>query len=55
MSIMVGCPDLMKLLKLFICQYFNALRVRIWFRKFDGPVEGRAKLLTDSKIDDPTQ
>ena len=55
MSIMVGCPDLMKLLELLICQYFNVLGVWIWFRKFDGPVEGRAKLLTDSKIDDAAQ
>tara|TARA_A100001015_G_C15024792_1_gene729882 strand:- start:667 stop:849 length:183 start_codon:yes stop_codon:yes gene_type:complete len=55
MSIMVGCPDLVKLLELLICQYFNALGVRIWFRKFDVPVEGRAKLVTDSKIDDSTQ
>ena len=52
---MVGCPDLVKLLELLICQYFNALGVRIWFRKFDVPVEGRAKLVTDSKIDDSTQ
>ena len=45
----------MKLLELLIGEHFNALRVRIWFRKFDGPVKGRAKLLTDSKIDDAAQ
>ena len=53
-SIMVGCPDLVKLLELLISQYFNALGVQIWFRKFDRPAEGRAELLTDSKVDDAT-
>ena len=45
----------MKLLELLIGEHFNALGVKIWFRKFDGPTEGRAKLLTDSKIDNVAQ
>ena len=45
----------MQFLELLIGEHFSAFRVRIWFRKFDGPVEGRAKLLTDSKVDNAAQ
>ena len=51
----VGIPNFVKLSKQLIRQDLDTFGVRIGFGEFDLPVEGRAKLLTDSKVDDSTQ